>query len=264
MPVQTKSSNPILRNTLDNNNFTISSYGNNQPGFLTRNNVVGATLLLLFVVAATAFGVISIGRTNPGLALSLNIVGVFGAIIMGLVVSFNSKAQRGSAILSIVFAIFEGLMVGGFTYSIGMNLNIQGTSGINVVLQAIIGTISLFFVAMILYGTKIIDVNKKFTTFVVYASMGFGVMYLVNFVISLITGTNLLFSSGPIPIIIGVIAIILGCMSLLVDLKNVDVATQAGVPEQFKWTLAIGIMTSIVWIYMEILRVLYLSITRQS
>ena len=133
----------------------------------------------------------------------------------------------------------------------------------NIVLQAIIGTISLFFVAMLLYGSKIIDVNKKFTSFVMYASMGFGAMYLVNFVISLFTGTNLLFSSGPIPIIIGVLAIILGCLSLLVDLKNVDVATKAGVPSQFKWTLAVGFMTSIVWIYMEILRVLYLTLTRQ-
>lgn len=263
MSVQTQSSNPVLRNTLDNN-FNISPYSNKQSGFLTRGNVVIATLTLLFVVSATSFGVIRIGQTNPGLAMSLNIVGVFGAIIMGIVISFNNKAQRGSALLSIVFAIFEGLMVGGFTYSIGMNLNIQGANGMNVVLQAIIGTISLFFVAMILYGFKIINVNKKFTTFVIYASMGFGAMYLVNFVISLITGTNLLFSSGPIPIIIGVIAIILGCMSLLVDLKNVDVATQAGVPSQFKWTLAIGLMTSIVWIYMEILRVLYLSLTRQS
>lgn len=155
-------------------------------------------------------------------------------------------------------------MVGGFTYSIGMNLNIQGTNGMNVVLQAIIGTIGLFFVAMILYGFKIIDVNRKFTTFVIYASLGFGAMYLINFVITLVTGTNLLFSSGPIPIIIGVLAIILGCMSLMVDLKNIEAATHAGVPSQFKWTLAIGIMTSLVWIYMEILRVLYLSITRQS
>lgn len=263
MQLQTKSSNPVLRNTLDNRQFNISPY-ESQGNFLTRQGVVGATMLLLLIVAGTAFGVINIGKTNPSLAVSLNLVGVFGTIIMGFVVSLNRKAQRGSAILSIIFSIFEGLMVGGFTYSIGMNLNIQGTNGMNVVLQAIIGTIGLFFVAMILYGFKIIDVNRKFTTFVIYASLGFGAMYLINFVITLVTGTNLLFSSGPIPIIIGVLAIILGCMSLMVDLKNIEAATHAGVPSQFKWTLAIGIMTSLVWIYMEILRVLYLSITRQS
>lgn len=263
MQLQTKSSNPVLRNTLDNTYINASPYNNEQSGFLTRSNVVRATLFLLLIVSVTAYGVIKIGKDNPSLALSMNLVGVFGAIIMGMVISFNHKAQRGSAILSTIFAIFEGLMVGGFTYSIGMNINIQGSNGINIVLQAIIGTISLFFVAMFLYGSRIIDVNKKFTSFVIYASMGFGAMYLVNLGISLITGTNLLFSSGPIPIIIGVLAIILGCLSLLVDLKNVDVATNAGVPSQFKWTLAIGLMTSIVWIYMEILRVLYLTLTRQ-
>jgi len=263
MQLQTKSSNPVLRNTLDNTYVDAYQYDNKQYGFLTRKNVVGATLFLLIIVSLTAYGVIKIGKENPGIALSLNLIGVFGAIIMGLIISFNRKAQRGSAILSIIFSIFEGLMVGGFTYSIGTNLNIQGSNGVNIVLQAIIGTISLFFVAMLLYGSKIIDVNKKFTSFVMYASMGFGAMYLVNFVISLVTGTNLLFSSGPIPIIIGVLAIILGCLSLLVDLKNVDVATKAGVPSQFKWTLAVGFMTSIVWIYMEILRVLYLTLTRQ-
>lgn len=264
MQVQTQSSNPVLRNTLDNSRFNISPYGNNQGDFLTRQGVVGATLLLLLVVAATSFAVINLGQTNPGLAISLNLVGIFGTIIMGLVIAFNQKAQRGSALFSIVFSIFEGLMVGGFTYSIGMNLNIQGESGFNIVLQAIIGTIGLFFVSMFLYGTNIINVNNRFTTFVVYASLGFGAMYMINLIIALITGTNLLFSSGPIPIIIGVVAIILGCMSLMVDLKNVDTATQAGVPSQFKWTLAVGLMTSIVWIYMEILRVLYLSVTRQS
>lgn len=260
MQIQTKGSNPVLRNTLD------GQYRNYQENFttkhLSRQGVVSTTLLLLLIVSATAYGVIAVGSTNPQLAITMNLIGITGAFAMGFVIAFNQKARVGSPVLSILFSVFEGLMVGGFTFSIGMNLNIQGVDGFSVVLQAIIGTIGLFFVALFVYWSKLINVNKKFISFVVCASLGFAAMYAINLAIAIITGSNLLFSSGPIPIAIGVVAIVMGTLSLLVDFKNIDVAIESGLPDKIKWTIATGIMTSLVWIYIETLRVMYLILSR--
>lgn len=264
-----KTSNPLSSTIYGKNNSSISGYSPSsynsyeQYGMppaktLTKSSIVNATLFTMMVVIFFAVVTVYAGFVNPGLASLMSGAGCFGIIIMGFVIAFTS-AKRGSFIATMLFAAAEGLMVGGFSFFIG-NRPIDGEPGWVIVSQAIIATIGLFFASLALYGFGIVKVTKKFTSFLVMAMAGFAMLYLINFIITLIFGNNLLLSSGPLPIIIAAAAIVLGCMSLIQDFHSFDVVTQnaSGVEPRFKWAMAVAFMTSLVWLYTEVLRLLYL------
>lgn len=234
----------------------------NRSDVITRDAVVMATLAALSVCIATILATVYIGLSiSPGLAVMMNYVGIGGSLLMIAILALSPEMRKKAKIPTFIMAFFQGLMLGGFTFSIGAQ-TIQGVPGWNLVSQAVIGTVALFFIALFLYRSGIVRVSSGFTKFLMIAVGGFGALYGINLVISLFTGTNFLMSDGPIPIIIGVVAIVLGTLTLIQDFKSIDDMVEAGSPEQFKWALAAGLVSSLVWLYMEILRVLYL-IARQ-
>lgn len=258
MSTALKGSNP-LSTSVYNSNYSLhhSTVGKT----VDRSSVVNATLVLLGIVALTILAVVFLGQSNPGLAAMASLAGVFGTIVMAFVTALSKSARQGSAPIAMIFSVFEGLMLGGMTFFIG-NQDVGGAPGWIIVSQAVIGTVGLFFVALTLYGSGIIKPTRKFNAFLAMAIGGFGVMYLINLGITLVTGNNLLFSEGPIPIIIAAVAIVLGTLSLISELDMVDNATNQGYPDRFKWSMATAIMTSLAWLYMELLRLLYLLVRR--
>lgn len=254
-------SSPVLKTALGDR-LSMGHTVMNRSDAVTRDSVITATLAALSVCVLCGVGTIMLGlKVSPELATMANYVGCGGTLLMFLVLSFSPSMRRKAKIPTFILAVFQGLMLGGFTFSIG-SYDIQGVPGWNLVGQALVGTVALFFVALFLYYSGAIRVTSGFTKFIMFSVTSFGILYAANFAWAIFSGKNLLMSDGPIPIIIGVVAIILGTLTLIQDFDTIDNMVEAGSPKETQWALAAGLVSSLVWLYMEILRVLFL-IARQ-
>lgn len=254
MSNMTPTSNPVTTSVMKE---YMDNYSQNSANRITKQNASFTSLFLLLIVSLVAAASIYLGFQNPPIMNAISTIGCFGVIGMGMFTAFNKNARKGSPIAAIVFSIFEGMMVGGITFVTG-NMTFSSGSGWELVGQAILASVCLFFVALVCYSQGIIKATPGFMKALAMGCGAFALLYIVNFLITLITGTNLLYANGPIPIIIAVVAIIFATLSIIGELKVLDDAVERGAEERFKWSIATGFMTSIVWMYIEVLRLLTL------
>lgn len=221
---------------------------------LTVDDIVTKTGITLAVIIATAIVNFFLSQYNLGLGIVLTCVGAIGALVTVMISAFSRN--YGSAALTLTYAVFEGLMVGGFSYvvaGIGSN-SIDAGSLIG---QAVLGTIGVFVGMLFVYKTGAIRVTPKFTRFMVGALIGVMVLALGNLVFALFTGSaGILRDGGPIAIIFSLICIGLAAFSFLLDFDQADRMVRAGVPSKMAWGIAMGLAVTLVWLYTEILRFL--------
>ncbi|QKT06603.1 Bax inhibitor-1/YccA family protein [Gordonia sp. X0973] len=279
-----ESSNPVMRGVVRDNEKAAAPYaGFNQaiPGAqnavldaagqptyapapagraLTIDDVVtktGITLGVLSVVAVAAYALIG---ANPGLALPVWAVGGIGGFVLVLIASFGRKQDNPAIVLS--YAAFEGLFVGAASY-VFSHWNIAGgtadggTNAGALIGQAILATIGVFVGMLVVYKTGAIRVTPRFTRMLVAGLIGVVVLALGNFVISLFTHqVGILRDGGPIAIIFSLVCIGLAAFSFLVDFDQADRLIHAGAPSKAAWGVALGLTVTLVWLYVEILRLL--------
>lgn len=250
-------SNPVMHNIYQDR-ADMRRVGLESDDVLARKDVLSATATALAVTVIVAMTVVWMGlNISSALAGMASWVGIGGIIVLSIVMIASPMARRGSPIIAGLMSAAQGLMAGGLTFAIGA-VEVGGAPGWNLVAQALMGTVALFFTALFLYTTGIIKVTQKFTAFLTFAVSGMAVLYLANIVISLFLGRNLLFGEGPIPIIIALVAIVLGTFSLIQDFSDVETMVAAGSQKKVRWALATGILVSLVWLYIELLRLLFL------
>ncbi|MGP5929344.1 Bax inhibitor-1/YccA family protein [Corynebacterium glyciniphilum] len=211
----------------------------------------GITLAVIVVLAAVNF---MIGQANPGLAMGLTFVGAIGGLVAVLVSAFGKK--YGSPVVTLVYAAFEGLFVGGFTYMF-TEMTVGGANAGSLIFQAVLGTIGVFAGMLVVYKTGAIRVTPKFTKMLVGAMIGVLVLVLGNFVFAMFTGEpTMLRDGGPIAIIFSLFCIGLAALSFLTDFDQADKLIRAGAPSRYAWGVALGLAVTLVWLYTEILRLL--------
>jgi uncharacterized YccA/Bax inhibitor family protein len=212
----------------------------------------GITLAVIVVLAAVNF---MVGTSNPNAAMGLTFVGAIGGLIAVLVSSFGKKF--GSPVVTLVYAAFEGLFVGGFTWIFAGGVEIGGANAGAMIFQAVLGTIGVFAGMLVVYKTGAIRVTPKFTKMLVGAMIGVLVLVLGNFVFAMFTGEQtMLRDGGPIAIIFSLVCIGLAAMSFLADFDQADKLIRAGAPSRYAWGVALGLAVTLVWLYTEILRLL--------
>ena len=217
-------------------------------GVMTVENALQKTILT-FTILLVAAGV---GWFIPVLALPALIVG----LVLGLV---NSFKKEPSPALILAYAVAEGLAIGGIS-----GIMEQEASGI--VSQAVIGTLCVVGVVLFLYKTGVVRATPKMTKIFLIAMMGYLLFSLINLGLSMtgvvkdpwglngavmIPGTEI-----PLGIALGVFAVLLGSYSLVMDFTFIDTGVANRLPEKYGWTAAFGITVTIVWLYIEILRML--------
>jgi uncharacterized YccA/Bax inhibitor family protein len=224
---------------------------------LTIDDVVtktGITLATLTAVAVVSYFLVA---QNLALATPFLLVGMFGGLALVLVAIFGRKQDNPAIVLS--YAAFEGLMLGAFSFVVA-NLMVSGVSAGVLISQAILGTLGVFFGMLVVYKTGAIRVTPKFTRMLVAAGFGVLVLMLGNLVLGLFGvggGEGLgLRSGGPIAIIFSLVCIGLAAFFFLVDFDRADQMIRAGAPEKAAWGIALGLTVTLVWLYMEILRLL--------
>jgi uncharacterized YccA/Bax inhibitor family protein len=224
---------------------------------LTIDDVVTKTGITLGVLTAVAVVSYFMVAQNLALAMPFLLVGALGGLGLILVAMFARKQDNPAIVLS--YAALEGLMLGAFSFVVA-NLYVSGVSAGALISQAILGTLGVFFGMLVVYKTGAIRVTPKFTRFIVAGLFGVLALMLGNFVLAMFGvggGEGLgLRSGGPIAIIFSLICIGLAAFSFLIDFDAADQMIRAGAPEKAAWGIALGLTVTLVWLYMEILRLL--------
>jgi uncharacterized YccA/Bax inhibitor family protein len=213
-----------------------------QADRMTMDDVVsrtGMTLGLVVVTAAIAWII--------DLALPLAVGAGLVAMVLALVQSFK---RRPTPALILAYAALEGLFLGAISNYIDSIPGVDGAA-----MQAVIGTLAVFTAVLVLYRTRVIRVTNRFYRFTMAAAIGFILLMAVNLLFAVFGGGDGLgFRSGGLGIAFGVIGVLIGAAFLALDFKQVEDGIAYGAPREESWLAAFGLTLTLVWIYMEFLR----------
>ena len=228
---------------------------------LTIDDVVTKTGITLAVLTISAVVSFFLASNNLALAAPLTFIGAFGGLALVLIATFGRKQDSPAIVLS--YAVLEGLALGAisllltFQVSVGQGRSVNAGAMIG---EAVLGTLGVFFGMLVVYKTGAIRVTPKFTRMVVAALFGAVFLMLGNLVLTMFGvghGTGLgLRSGGPIAIIFSLVMIGIAAFSFLIDFDAADQMIRAGAPEKAAWGIALGLTVTLVWLYLEILRLL--------
>lgn len=212
-------------------------------GRMTMDDVVartGMTVGLVVVMAAVAW--------ITDLALPIAIGAGLVAMVLALVQSFKRKAVPA---LILAYAALEGLFLGAISNFVDSYIA-EGAA-----MQAVLGTMAVFTAVLVMYKTRIIRVTRRFYAFAMAAAVGFVLLMMVNLLFAVIGGGDGLgFRSGTMGIIFGIVGILIGAMFLALDFKQVEDGISYGAPREESWLAAFGLTLTLVWIYLEFLRLI--------
>jgi uncharacterized YccA/Bax inhibitor family protein len=149
-----------------------------------------------------------------------------------------------------IYALIEGVVLGAI--SAVYNAQFEG-----IVLQAVLCTMGVFGIMLFLYGTRIIKVTKKLMIGIIAATGAVFLVYLGTFIFSLFSDTTpAIFESGIVGIGFSVIVVAIAAFNLLLDFDFIERGAEAGLPKGMEWYAAFGLVVTLVWLYIEILRLL--------
>jgi uncharacterized YccA/Bax inhibitor family protein len=213
--------------------------------FMTLDDVVQRTAAMLLTILAA--GTVAWVALPERLYTPVLIVSAIGGVGLGLFMSFTGRVRAATALL---YSAFEGVLLGAIS-----RVFEQAYHGI--VIEAVTGTVMVAAGMLFVYKIGAIRVTPKFTRIIVGATIGvFGLM-LVNLVAYLFTSDGLgLRSGGPIAVIFSLVCIALAAFNLVLDFDMIERGIRQGAPKEFAWYGAFGITVTLIWLYIEILRLL--------
>jgi len=204
-------------------------------------------LMLLLVIAAAAYTWNIVLGADPGRAGTLAIIGAIGGFIMALVTIFR---PRSSPFTAPVYAILEGLLLGALSAVI--NAAYPG-----VAFQAVLLTIGTLFTMLFLYRSGRIRATPRFRRGVMMATGAVFFAYLISWIMSLLgMPMGFMHSSGPLGILINLVIIVIAALNLIMDFDFIEKGSRIGAPKYMEWYGAFGLMVTLIWLYIEFLRIL--------
>ncbi|GAA4597721.1 putative YccA/Bax inhibitor family protein [Actinoplanes octamycinicus] len=213
---------------------------------MTIDDVVVKTVTLLGITGISAVAAWNLIPTSlTGVAwIGAAMVG----IVLGMVISFMRMANPA---LVITYAVVEGVFVGMVSKAFESILGYDG-----IILQAVVATFGVFFLMAALYRARVIRATPKFQRIMISVMAGlFGVM-LINFVLYLFGVNTGLRDNGPLGYIFSLVCIVVASLSFILNFNEIEEGVRAGLPRRYSWTAAFGILVGLVWLYIEILRLL--------
>lgn len=212
---------------------------------MTMDDVVSRTAITLGVVtlgAILAWAVLPVSATSYGLAIGAALV----AFVLAIVQSFK---RTPSPALIIGYAAFEGIFLGVIS-------EMYNSVWSGAPFQAVLGTMAVSGATLFMYKARWIRVTARYARIGMTIALAFIVVMVVNMLLVVfdVAGDGDLRSFGPIGAIVGILAILIGCFFLTLDFKQIEDGIAYGAPREESWLAAFGITMSLVWIYLEMLR----------
>ena len=233
-------SNPILNEKFSTQERVLDG----EP--MSVNGTIQVTAFLgLIVIAAAAFcwTRITAGYTDLGMMLTAG--GGIVAFIVALIVSFTRNKY-----LVPVYAAAEGLCLGGISA-------VFEASYPGIVSQAVAGTFAALFAMLILYRANVIRCTDKFRSVIFIATLSIAGIYLINFIGSFFhMQVPLLNSSAPLGLAVSAVICVIAALNLIIDFDFIEQGARNYLPKDYEWYGAFGLMVTLVWLYLEILKIL--------
>lgn len=226
--------------------YARSSATPDQMDRMTYENTIVKTVIAFVVLIAGA----AVGWFIPALMIPAAIVGFVLALV-------NIFKKKPSPALVLAYAAFEGIFVGAIS---GVFEQIYP----GIVTQAVLGTFAVVGVVLVLFANGKIRASKRATKVFLVAMVGYAVFSLINLGLMLFGVTDEPFGlrsidiipGVPLGVVIGIFVILLASYSLVLDFDSVKTGVERGAPAIYGWTAAFGIMVTVIWLYLEILRLL--------
>ncbi len=243
--------------------FTAPPAGSVETGRMTVEDTVYKTLglfavLLVTAVAGWVWTMSTVTPANPRPTILPWIIGALGGFVLALVVSFTSRRKVRPALI-FAYAAFEGLFVGGI--SAFFEYIWPG-----IVFQATLATLAVVGVTLALFASGKVRASKRATKIFLIAMVGYLVFSLVNvglmfFNVPIAGGAFGMLSTVkilgiPLGVIIGIFVVLMAAYSLVLDFDSIQQGVRNGAPREYGWLGGFGIMVTVVWLYIEILRIL--------
>lgn len=241
-----RSGNPALGSST----FDKFGPGSLAPGeTMTIDGTVNKAGLLLVMVLAPAFYVwrLFFNSDNPAVVLPWMWAGIIGGLIACLVTVFKKEWAGVSAP---VYALFEGLALGGI--SAFWEVRFPG-----IVIQAVGLTFGVLFALLMAYKSRLIPVTENFKLGVVAATGGIFLVYLASFILGFFNiHLGFIHEGGIVGILFSVFVVVVASLNLVLDFDFIETGAQRGVPKYMEWYGAFGLMVTLIWLYLEMLRLL--------
>jgi uncharacterized YccA/Bax inhibitor family protein len=244
MDTQLKTSNPALgRNT-----FTVNGVAAGYGPTMTISGTVNKSGILMLCVLATALWSWNQFFTNgPAAVGGYTMLGAFGGFIVAMVTVFK---KEWSPITAPVYALLEGLFLGALSAMFEMRFP-------GIAIESVALTFGTCFCLLLAYRSGLIRPSQKFTLGIIAATGGIAVVYFASMILGLFhVQVPGIFGSGPVGILFSIAVVVVAALNLILDFSFIEEGAYRGAPKYMEWYGAFGLMVTLVWLYLEIIRLL--------
>ncbi|MDE3058106.1 MAG: Bax inhibitor-1/YccA family protein [Bacteroidota bacterium] len=240
-----RTANPAL----NANTFKSLDYASGQTEAMTLQGTVNKTGVLLFLTMISAVWVWNLffSSSDPAVVMPWVAVGVIGGFVLGLVTAFK---KNWAAVTAPLYAVTEGLALGGISSVFEMQFP-------GIVIEAVALTFGTLLCLLVAYKSGLIRPSENFKLGVVSATGAIAFFYFVTFILGFF-GVKMSFFYGNslLSIAISVVIVIIAALNLVLDFDFIEGGAASGAPKYMEWYSAFGLLVTLVWLYIEILRLL--------
>ncbi len=211
----------------------------------TYKGIATKTLYFLALVLVGAFGGLFLIANNPSIGIVVFIASLVVSMICGLVALLIPKATK---IAGSLYCIFQGVFVGVISMTFAAETN-------GIVPAALLGVITVFLIVTTLYITRIVKVTNKFMNFLFVFSISFAITMVALYLFSIFGGFQFNFL---IMGLISGISVILATLYLFMDLEQIRMVVEGGYPKEYEWHSAFALSYTLIWLYIELLRLIFI------
>ncbi|QVK19929.1 Bax inhibitor-1/YccA family protein [Mycoplasmatota bacterium] len=249
-----RSTNPVFRGIKGNEVFSTSNSA-------TYGGITSKTFLLFLIAVTTGYFTAS----NVEFVLSnswIMLVSMIAAFVCVMISSINPRAAK---IFAPLYAAFEGMLLGTIILFIS-TLSTVSTAYEGIVLNAVLITLSIFLVMLLLYSTGAVRVGPMFRRVMMGALFGLILFTFSTFIIGIFSPgfREMIYGNMQLMLLVSLISAALASLFILIDLDNCTKLVQASAPKEYEWVASLGLMVTIIWLFLEILRILIIFASRRD
>ncbi len=233
-----RTANPAL-------NAKIFDVANTGSGVMTVQGTVSRTAMLLALLFAATL--LTWRPAVPQDSTGWILIGGIAGFIVALITIFNKKA---APVTAPIYAVCQGLLLGGIS-----SLFENRFPGI--VMQAVLLTFGTLGALLLAYTSRLIRVTENLKLGIVAATGGIALFYLVSMILGFFgVQIPMIAGSGPVGVIFSAVIVVVAALNLVLDFDFIEQGAEKGAPKYMEWYAAFGLIVTLVWLYMEILRLL--------
>lgn len=244
-----KSGNPTLTEKMFDKSHEMAAA--NMGTMTVRGAINKFGFMMLMLIAGAAYNWNLYEQLKQDTMMTLMWVGIIGGLISALAISFK---PNWAPVLAPLYALLEGLFIGGI--SAIMNAAFA-ESYPGLVMQAVGLTFGVALAMFLLYNFRVINATQRFKSIVFTATLGIGIFYLITMVLRMFgVNVSFMYDSSLLSIGISLFVVAIAALNLIMDFDMIEQGAERGAPKFMEWYGAFGLMVTIVWLYIEMLKLL--------